>query len=81
MERVVEYLDLPQEPPAIIEPSRPPAYWPSSSGPNQNALISVENLVSYVHVQIYTLLIVRGIHLLTEIIHKIVSFFTSSELG
>ncbi|KZT21758.1 multidrug resistance-associated ABC transporter [Neolentinus lepideus HHB14362 ss-1] len=43
VERVVEYLDLPQEPPAIIESNRPPAYWPSSS--DQNALISVEDLV------------------------------------
>ena len=32
VERVVEYLDVPQEAPAIIENSRPPAYWPSSSG-------------------------------------------------
>ncbi|KAJ6520112.1 P-loop containing nucleoside triphosphate hydrolase protein [Mycena sanguinolenta] len=32
VERVVEYLDIPQEAPAIIEKSRPPAYWPSSSG-------------------------------------------------
>ena len=44
MERVVEYLDLPQEPPAIIENSRPPAYWPSSSSPNSDSLIRVENL-------------------------------------
>ncbi|KIK63814.1 hypothetical protein GYMLUDRAFT_40900 [Collybiopsis luxurians FD-317 M1] len=42
VERVVEYLDLPQEPPIIIESNRPPAYWPSSS-PNET-LISVENL-------------------------------------
>lgn len=32
VERVVEYFDLPQEAPAIVEKSRPPAYWPSSSG-------------------------------------------------
>jgi ABC-type multidrug transport system fused ATPase/permease subunit len=32
VERIVEYLDVPQEAPAIIESSRPPAYWPSSSG-------------------------------------------------
>lgn len=38
---MVEYLDLPQEPPAIIENNRPPAYWPSSEGEN---LIVVENL-------------------------------------
>ncbi|KAG9310797.1 hypothetical protein JVU11DRAFT_8649 [Chiua virens] len=43
VERVVEYLDLPQEPPAIIESNRPPAYWPSST--SSNALISVEDLV------------------------------------
>ncbi|OBZ77340.1 ATP-dependent bile acid permease [Grifola frondosa] len=45
VERVVEYLDLPQEPPAIIESNRPPAYWPSSSGPNKDSLIVVEDLV------------------------------------
>ncbi|KAG2143718.1 hypothetical protein DEU56DRAFT_792331 [Suillus clintonianus] len=43
VERVVEYLDLPQEPPAVIESSRPPAYWPSSS--TKEGLITVENLV------------------------------------
>ncbi|KAG6842469.1 hypothetical protein C0991_007599 [Blastosporella zonata] len=32
VERVVEYLNVPQEAPAIIEKTRPPAYWPSSSG-------------------------------------------------
>ena len=32
VERVVEYLDVPQEAPAIIEKSRPPAYWPSDTG-------------------------------------------------
>ena len=32
IERVVEYLDLPQEAPAIVEKSRPPAYWPSDTG-------------------------------------------------
>lgn len=30
VERIVEYLDLPQEPAPVIESSRPPAYWPSS---------------------------------------------------
>ncbi|OCH88899.1 multidrug resistance-associated ABC transporter [Obba rivulosa] len=45
VERVVEYLNLPQEPPAIIESNRPPAYWPSSSSPNKDSLISVEDLV------------------------------------
>ncbi|KAJ7070796.1 P-loop containing nucleoside triphosphate hydrolase protein [Mycena amicta] len=32
VERVIEYLDVPQEAPAIIKESRPPAYWPSNSG-------------------------------------------------
>ncbi|KIM47463.1 hypothetical protein M413DRAFT_22125 [Hebeloma cylindrosporum] len=32
VERVVEYLDVPQEAPPVIEENRPPAYWPSSSG-------------------------------------------------
>ncbi|KAF7347593.1 P-loop containing nucleoside triphosphate hydrolase protein [Mycena venus] len=40
VERVIEYLDVPQEAPAIIEKSRPPAYWPSSSGE-----LVVDNLV------------------------------------
>ena len=40
VERVVEYLDLPQEAPAIIEKNRPPAYWPSDTG-----VLVVENLV------------------------------------
>ncbi|EGO00623.1 hypothetical protein SERLA73DRAFT_104969 [Serpula lacrymans var. lacrymans S7.3] len=43
VERVVEYLDLPQEPSAVIESNRPPAYWPSSS--NTESLVSVEDLV------------------------------------
>lgn len=42
VERVVEYLDLPQEPPAVIESNRVPAYWPSS---NATQLVSVEDLV------------------------------------
>ena len=42
VERVAEYLDLPQEPPAVIEESRPPAYWPSSS--NTEGMIVVEDL-------------------------------------
>lgn len=45
VERVVEYLDVPQEPPAVIESNRPPAYWPSSSSANADTLVSVENLV------------------------------------
>ncbi|KAG6908992.1 hypothetical protein DXG01_002481 [Tephrocybe rancida] len=42
VERVVEYLDLPQEPPAILELNRAPAYWPSSS--NNDSLVVVEDL-------------------------------------
>ncbi|KAF8236776.1 pleiotropic drug resistance ABC transporter [Tricholoma matsutake] len=40
IERVVEYFDVPQEAPAIIEESRPPAFWPSNNGE-----LHVENLV------------------------------------
>ncbi|KAF8219345.1 hypothetical protein L208DRAFT_1551686 [Tricholoma matsutake] len=43
MECVSEYLNLPQEPPAIIDSNRVPAYWPLNA-PN-NSLIIVENLV------------------------------------
>jgi ABC-type multidrug transport system fused ATPase/permease subunit len=43
VERVVEYLDLVQEPPAIIESHRPPAYWPSTS--DSDSLLVVEDLV------------------------------------
>lgn len=39
IERIVEYLDIPQEAPAVIEKSDPPAYWPSADGE-----IHVENL-------------------------------------
>jgi ABC-type multidrug transport system fused ATPase/permease subunit len=39
----VEYLDLPQEPPLLIESSRPPAYWPSSA--DNDSLVVVEDLV------------------------------------
>jgi hypothetical protein len=40
VERIVEYFDVPQEAPAIIENSRPPAYWPSSNGD-----LVVDNLI------------------------------------
>ncbi|KAF8577829.1 multidrug resistance-associated ABC transporter [Ramaria rubella] len=43
VERVVEYLEIPQEPPVIIESNRPPAYWPSNS--NNDSLVVVEDLV------------------------------------
>ena len=39
----MEYLDLPQEPPAIIEDSRPPAAWPSST--NTQEMVVVDDLV------------------------------------
>lgn len=40
VERIVEYLDVPQEAPAVIEQCRPPAYWPSS-----NEGLIIENLI------------------------------------
>ena len=43
VDRVIEYLNLPKELPAIVESSRPPAYWPSST--SSNPLINVEDLV------------------------------------
>ncbi|KZS94266.1 hypothetical protein SISNIDRAFT_454002 [Sistotremastrum niveocremeum HHB9708] len=42
VERIVEYLDLPQQPPRVIESNRPPAYWPSNSGADD--MIVVKNL-------------------------------------
>jgi len=42
VERVVEFLDVPQEPPALIESKRVPAYWPSSS--DSDSLVVVEDL-------------------------------------
>lgn len=41
VERVDEYLNLPQEPPAISLSYRPPAYWPSSSS---QSLLTVDNI-------------------------------------
>ena len=40
VERIVEYLDVPQEAPAVIEDKRPPAAWPSSNG-----MLEVQDLV------------------------------------
>ena len=40
VERIVEYLEVPQEAPAVIEEKRPPAAWPTSNGE-----LVVENLV------------------------------------
>ncbi|CAG8610854.1 10072_t:CDS:10, partial [Acaulospora colombiana] len=60
VERIVEYLDLPQEPPAVLEGKAVPAYWPSTTshsdqGPNESGnrygqplaktFINVEDLV------------------------------------
>ncbi|KAJ7715183.1 hypothetical protein B0H16DRAFT_1678542 [Mycena metata] len=42
VERIVEYTELPQEPPAIIETHRPPAYWPSSA--ENSSLVVVQDL-------------------------------------
>ena len=39
IERISEYLEVPQEAPSVIEGRRPPAYWPSS-----NSGIAVEDL-------------------------------------
>ncbi|KAG8738112.1 hypothetical protein FRC10_007279 [Ceratobasidium sp. 414] len=41
VERVQEYLDLPPEPPAVIESNRPPAAWPSAT----KGTLVVEDLV------------------------------------
>ena len=32
VERIVEYLEVPQEAPAIVDEKRPPAGWPTSDG-------------------------------------------------
>lgn len=37
-------MDLPREPPAVIENARPPAHWPSTSGQNENRLLEVRDL-------------------------------------
>jgi ABC-type multidrug transport system fused ATPase/permease subunit len=41
--RCISSLDLPQEPAAVIESHRVPAYWPSST--KNDSLVVVENLV------------------------------------
>ena len=41
--RHISSLDLPQEPPAVIESHRVPAYWPSNT--NNDSLLVVENLI------------------------------------
>ncbi|TDL15864.1 hypothetical protein BD410DRAFT_816853 [Rickenella mellea] len=43
VERVVEYLNIPQEPPLIITESRPPAAWPTAS--DATSLVVVGDLV------------------------------------
>jgi len=42
VERIIEYLDLPQEPPSIVESCRPPAHWPSTS--NKGDLLVAKDL-------------------------------------
>ena len=42
VERVQEYLEIPQEPPATIANRKPPAYWPSDSSGDQ--FLRVEDL-------------------------------------
>jgi ABC-type multidrug transport system fused ATPase/permease subunit len=42
VERVEEYLAIPQEPPASIANRKPPAFWPSTSG--GEAFLSVREL-------------------------------------
>lgn len=44
VERVQEYLHIPQEPPAIIPSTRPPAYWPSSFPEHPDQFLSVRDL-------------------------------------
>lgn len=44
MERITEYLEIPHEQPGVIKNSRPPAHWPTSSGPNAQRLLEVKNL-------------------------------------
>jgi len=46
VERVEEYLDVPQEPPAVIEGHRPPAYWPSYSS-NETFIRAEELEIKY----------------------------------
>ncbi|KJA19718.1 hypothetical protein HYPSUDRAFT_1094370 [Hypholoma sublateritium FD-334 SS-4] len=41
VERIIEYLRLPQEPPALIAANRVPAYWPSQTN---DSLVVVEDL-------------------------------------
>lgn len=42
VERIVEYLNVPQEPPNVIESNRSPAYWPSTT--TKEAMLEVRNL-------------------------------------
>ncbi|PIL36802.1 ATP-binding cassette transporter [Ganoderma sinense ZZ0214-1] len=44
IERVVEYLEVPQEPPTIVDCNRPPAYWPSSTSTNKDSFLVIEDL-------------------------------------
>ena len=42
VERVEEYLEIPQEPPATVTNRKPPAYWPSTESGDH--FIDVEDL-------------------------------------
>nr|XP_018259698.1 ATP-binding cassette transporter [Kwoniella dejecticola CBS 10117]OBR81856.1 ATP-binding cassette transporter [Kwoniella dejecticola CBS 10117] len=44
VERVQEYLSLPQEPPAVVPRNRPPAYWPSTNASTKDQFLSVRDL-------------------------------------
>ncbi|EIW69963.1 hypothetical protein TREMEDRAFT_38635 [Tremella mesenterica DSM 1558] len=46
VERVQEYLHLPQEPPSVIPSHRPPAYWPSSDS-GKNFLVAEDVEIKY----------------------------------
>nr|VWO97308.1 NAD-dependent protein deacylase (EC (Regulatory protein SIR2 homolog) [Ganoderma boninense] len=44
VERIVEYLEIPQEPPTVVDGNRPPAYWPSSTSTNRDSFLVIEDL-------------------------------------
>jgi ABC-type multidrug transport system fused ATPase/permease subunit len=44
VERVQEYLAVPQEPPSTIANRKPPAYWPSTGSGGGESFLSVRDL-------------------------------------
>jgi ABC-type multidrug transport system fused ATPase/permease subunit len=44
VERVQEYLQVPQEPASTIANKKPPAYWPSTGGGGGDGFLSVRDL-------------------------------------